>query len=177
MQKFYAVIDTNVIISRLIKSKNQDDTITKLINKYIFADEILVPVVNNDIIKEYKDVISNNKFRKYFDIDLANEFIDDIKEKAIVIDTPSDYKKTLKENANVKHEDDLVFYYITLEAKEDICKDTYLITGNDRHFNFSLDFIVRPKEMLNIIENSLKKFNFYKFLKFITKFWQKLIDK
>ena len=74
MQKFYAVIDTNVIISRLIKSVNQDD---------------------------------------------------------------------------------LVFYYITLEAKESIDKDTYLITGNEKHFD--LDFIVRPKEMLNIIENSSKE--------------------
>lgn len=157
MQKFYAVIDTNVIISRLIKSENQDDTIIKLINKFIFDDEILIPVVNDDIIIEYKEVTASNKFRKYFDIDVANEFIEAIREKAIVINTPSDYKETLKENANVKHQDDLVFYYITLEAKDSIDKDTYLITGNDKHFNFDLDFIVRPREMLNIIENSLKE--------------------
>ena len=157
MQKFYAVIDTNVVISRLIKSANQDDTIIKLINKFIFDDEILIPVVNDDIIREYKEVTASNKFRKYFDIEVANEFINDIIEKAIVIDTPSDYKETLKDNDNVKHQDDLVFYYITLEAKESIDKDTYLITGNEKHFNFDLDFIVRPKEMLNIIENSLRE--------------------
>ena len=96
MQKFYAVIDTNVIISKLIKPANQDDTIIKLINKFIFDDEILIPVVNYDIIKEYKEVAASKRFRKYFDIDVANEFIDDIKEKAIVIDTLSDYKETLK---------------------------------------------------------------------------------
>ena len=156
MQKFYAVIDTNVVVSRLIKSANQDDTIIKLINKFIFDDEILIPVVNDDIIKEYKEVIASDRFRKYFDIDVANEFIDELKGKAISIDTPSDYKEQLKENKNVKHKDDLVFYYITLESKESIDKDTYLITGNEKHFNFDLDFIVRPKEMLNIIENSLK---------------------
>ncbi|MBP3201086.1 MAG: putative toxin-antitoxin system toxin component, PIN family [Lachnospiraceae bacterium] len=157
MQKFYAVIDTNVVISRLIKSANQDDTIIKLINKFIFDDEILIPVVNDDIIREYKEVTASNKFRKYFDIEVANEFINDIIEKAIVIDTPRDYKETLKENENVKHKDDLVFYYITLEAKDSIDKDTYLVTGNEKHFNFNLDFIVRPKEMINIIEDSLKK--------------------
>ena len=96
MQKFYAVIDTNVIISRFIKPANQDDIIIKLINKFIFDDEILIPIVNYDIIKECKEVAASKRFRKYFDIDVANEFIDDIKEKAIVIDTLSDYKETLK---------------------------------------------------------------------------------
>ena len=50
----------------------------------------------------------------------------------------------------------LCSYWITLESKESIDKNTYLITGNEKHFNCDLDFIVRPKEMLNIIENSLK---------------------
>ena len=155
MQKFYAVIDTNVIISRLIKSANEDDTINKLINKYIFDNELLIPIINEDIVKEYKEVIATDKFRKYFDINTANEFIDYLIKKAVIINTPSGYKDTLKDNDNVKHKEDLVFYYITLEAKDNVDKDAYLVTGNVKHFDYNLDFIVRPKEMLDIIENSL----------------------
>ena len=46
--------------------------------------------------------------------------------------------------------DDLVFYEVVMEKRED---DAYLITGNIRHFP-ECDFIVTPAEMMEIIHHS-----------------------
>nr|WP_302134438.1 hypothetical protein [uncultured Schaedlerella sp.] len=46
--------------------------------------------------------------------------------------------------------DDLVFYEVVIEKRED---DAYLITGNIRHFP-KRDFIVTPAEMMAIIEKN-----------------------
>lgn len=46
--------------------------------------------------------------------------------------------------------DDLVFYEVAMEKRED---DAYLVTGNQKHYPFR-DFIVTPGEMMAIIEAS-----------------------
>ena len=47
----------------------------------------------------------------------------------------------------MKYMDDLIFYEVALEKRDD---DAYLVTGNQQHYPLK-DFIVTPAEMLNII--------------------------
>ena len=53
-------------------------------------------------------------------------------------------------NQEILDMDDLVFYEVVIEKRED---DAYLITGNIRHFPEG-DFIVTPAEMMAIIEEN-----------------------
>ena len=53
-------------------------------------------------------------------------------------------------NQEILDMDDLVFYEVVIEKRED---DAYLITGNIRHFP-KRDFIVTPAEMMAIIEKN-----------------------
>ena len=54
---YYAVIDTNVIVSSMLKTNSIPGLIVKLIYK-----DIIVPLVNKEIIEEYFDVLTRNKF-------------------------------------------------------------------------------------------------------------------
>ena len=58
--KYYAVIDTNVIVSALL-SKNEDSATVKTIFK-IF-DKSIIPVFSKEIIAEYSEVLSRGKFK------------------------------------------------------------------------------------------------------------------
>lgn len=57
--KFYAVIDTNVIVSAVI-SKSLESNPAKII-RAIVQDRI-VPLFNDEILDEYREVLSRPKF-------------------------------------------------------------------------------------------------------------------
>ncbi len=57
--KFYAVIDTNVIVSALW-SKNGESSTVKVLNA-LFANKI-IPLFNAEILEEYHRVLSRPKF-------------------------------------------------------------------------------------------------------------------
>ncbi|MCM1570110.1 MAG: putative toxin-antitoxin system toxin component, PIN family, partial [Roseburia sp.] len=44
--------------------------------------------------------------------------------------------------------DDLIFYEVAMEKRED---ETYLVTGNQKHYPVR-DFIVTPAEMMEMIQ-------------------------
>ena len=50
--------------------------------------------------------------------------------------------------------DDAVFYEIALSARKN--KETYLVTGNIRHFP-QKEFIITPRETLNIVLSYIDK--------------------
>lgn len=55
----YAVIDTNVIVSALI-TKHHDAATYKVLS-HVFSGDV-VPLYNEDIIEEYRDVLNRKKF-------------------------------------------------------------------------------------------------------------------
>ncbi len=55
--KYYAVIDTNVIVSALLKK----DSIPGQIVKRVY-DGIIIPLINEEILSEYLEVTTRNKF-------------------------------------------------------------------------------------------------------------------
>lgn len=132
---YYAVIDTNVIVSSMLKT----DSIPGLIIDCI-KNNIIVPLLSEEIINEYVDVLTRNKFD--FDIKEIETLISKIKEKGIVLQR----EQTIETFIDV---DDAVFYEIVMSAKNTV--DAYLVTGNLRHYPMR-SYIVTPREMIQIIE-------------------------
>lgn len=131
----YAVLDTNVIVSALL-SRSADSTISKLIDHMI--DGHLIPMYSQEIIDEYIEVLSRDKF--HFQPDARNRLIARIMNKGMDSDRVPYEEKMPDEN-------DRVFYEVAL-SKE----DAYLVTGNQKHFPLT-PIVVTPAEMLEILNS------------------------
>lgn len=57
--KFYAVTDTNVIVSALL-AKHPDSAPVQVIEQVF--DRVIVPMFNDEILSEYKEVLKRPKF-------------------------------------------------------------------------------------------------------------------
>ena len=132
--KYYAVIDTNVIVSALLKSNSIPDTLLDLA-----LSGIIIPLLNDEIVRKYKEVLSRDKFG--FGTEIVNEFISEISERGIFLNAD-------KSDMEFIDNKDKVFYEITMEKRK--TSDAYLVTGNIKHFPKE-PFIVTPREMLKII--------------------------
>ena len=144
---FLAVIDTNVIISALIKRrtnlKENIKTGPSLILDYI-RDGTLVPYISSEILIEYVDVLTRDEF-DITDRELI-EILDLLLERSQLI-------KDIESNIELTDKSDVKFYAVTLSARKN--DDAYLVTGNKRHFPAE-PFVVSPREMVEIIESQSK---------------------
>ena len=145
--KYYAVIDTNVVVSSMLKHNLIPGSILDLV-----ASRIIVPLLNEEILKEYEEVLTRNKFG--FNEQDVNDLIANIIENSIFLKR----EQTLEDFID---EDDVVFYEIVMSARNTM--DAYLITGNIKHYPIR-SYVVTPKEMLDII-NSTKQKNSNAFFK------------
>lgn len=134
--KYYAVIDTNVIVSALLSS--HDDSAVVKVFKMIIDSEI-IPLYSIEVIKEYKKVLSRKKFS--INQDLINYIVSLILNRGIAVSP----KASGIELIDMK---DLVFYEIVLEKKKD---GAYLITGNKKHFSNN-PIVATAREFLDIIK-------------------------
>lgn len=134
----YAVIDTNVLVSALLSSK--DDVATVQILKKVITGEI-IPVYSNVITKEYREVLSRKKFG--FSGDLIEYLMSAVEKYGILVD-PSPSGVSLLDMKDVP------FYEVVLEKRDD---NAYLVTGNIKHFPKE-PFIVTPRELLDILSNT-----------------------
>ena len=139
---YYAVIDTNVIVSSMLKT----DSIPGSIINYIKSDTI-IPLLNEEITKEYISVLTRNKFD--FEEKKIIETISIIEEKGIFLER----EQTLEDFID---QDDIVFFEIVMSARNTM--DAYLITGNMKHYPIR-NYIVTPREMIEIIEKDQTKAN------------------
>ena len=133
----YAVIDTNVLVSALLSSK--DDTATVQVLGKVITGEIIL-VYSNVITKEYREVLSRKKFG--FSGDLIEYLMSAVEKYGILVD-PSPSGITLPDMKDVP------FYEVVLEKRDD---NAYLVTGNIKHFPKE-PFIVTPRELLDILNN------------------------
>ena len=132
---YYAVIDTNVIVSSLLKHNSTPAMIVELI-----FTKTIIPLLNEEILQEYHEVLTRNKFG--FDENDINAFLDRLRLNSIFLER----EKTFEEFAD---KDDIVFYEIVMCARQTM--DAYLITGNIKHFPIR-NYVVTPKQMLDLIE-------------------------
>ena len=135
--KYYAVIDTNVIVSSMLKHNSIPGRITDLV-----ISNTIIPLLNEEILEEYFEVLTRNKF----DIEINDVYkvITAIKEKGLFITK----EQTLEDFID---EDDIVFYEIVMSARNTM--DAYLVTGNLKHYPVR-NYVVTPRQMLEIIEET-----------------------
>lgn len=55
--KYYAVIDTNIIVSSMLKHNSIPGEIIDLV-----FSQTIIPLLNDEILEEYRDVLTRNKF-------------------------------------------------------------------------------------------------------------------
>lgn len=134
----YAVIDTNVLVSALLSSK--DDAATVQVLTKVISGEI-IPVYSNAIAKEYREVLSRKKFG--FSVEMIEYLLSAVEKYGNLVD-PSPSGITLPDMKDVP------FYEIVLEKRDN---NAYLVTGNIKHFP-KMPYIVTPRELLDILSNS-----------------------
>lgn len=136
MNKFLVEFDTNVIVSALL-SDDVDSNEVKLM-EYINSN-IITPIFSDDIMKEYKEVLSRKEFG--FNKKSIGDMIARFKKRGILI-------KPHKLELEFKDGSDLKFYEVVMEKKD---KNAKLVTGNIKDFPFDKR-VVTPRELLKLIE-------------------------
>ena len=132
--KRYAVIDTNVLVSAMLKWSSVPGNIIE----FAFSG-VIIPVLNERIVSEYREVLMREKFH------LTKEIVDDVIQ---ALEDQGEYIDTDNMDYELLDPKDVVFYAIVMEKRKE--EDTYLVTGNIKHFP-QVPYVVTPKEMLDII--------------------------
>ena len=132
MKQYYAVFDTNVLVSALLSRNTASPTVALLDH---ILNRTIVPIYNEEILNEYREVLHRDKFK--FTTDKIDAVLAAISSGMTVERTSA--------NWNFPDEEDIVFYEVALSID-----DAYLITGNIRHFP-PVSKVVTPAEMLEII--------------------------
>ena len=133
--KYYAVIDTNVIVSSMLKHNSIPGKVVDLI-----FSKTIIPLLNDEIINEYYEVLMRNMFG--FDKNQIENTIREIKISGIFLEK----EQVLEDFID---SDDIVFYEIVMSARNTM--DAYLITGDKKHYPIK-SFVVTPREIIEIIE-------------------------
>lgn len=136
--RYYAVIDTNVLVSAMLKFQSVPGRIA---NEALLGD--LIPLLSDEIIAEYRDVLARPKFK--FDQNIVEILLDGIVDRGIYVDAVS-------VEEIISDPKDIVFYQVVMEGRKEY-DDAYLVTGNIKHFP-AKSFIVTPKEMLEIMHKA-----------------------
>lgn len=137
---FYAVIDTNVLVSALLKP---DSVPGKVLSEALVGR--LIPVSSRAIEHEYRQVLARKKFP--FSPAKVREVLSGLAKRAIHME-PHDVAGIA---ADVSDPKDAPFYAVTLDARK--TWGTRLVTGNTRHF-LRTAFVVTPREMLDVLQAS-----------------------
>ena len=132
-EPFYAVFDTNVLVSALM-SRHADSPTVALLD-YVLDGRIIL-LYNEEILNEYDDVLHRLKF------DFSDERIQavvDLVKTGLLLE-PTESGELFPDS------DDRVFYEVALS------KDgAYMVTGNLRHFP-KTPIVVTPAQMMKIVE-------------------------
>ena len=137
--KYLVVIDTNVIVSALL-SKHSDASTVQVINTLL--DNKITPIINDEILAEYSNVLHRNKF--HFPESTIQATLHYFQKYGI-------YADRLTTNELLPDPKDLVFYEVCMAKREE---DSMLVTGNMKHFP-AKPFIVTPNELLAIINKNV----------------------
>ena len=133
---YYAVIDTNVLVSALL-TRHEDASPLQVVKRLFRGD--IIPLYDEEIVGEYAEVLRRPKF--HFSETLVVTMLQAIITYGISVER-------LITGEHLIDPKDLVFYEVAM-AKRD--EDAYLVTGNKKHFPEKA-FIVTPTEMLEIMD-------------------------
>lgn len=130
---FYAVIDTNVLVSSLL-TQNKESATVKVLS--LVKEEKIIPMYNEEIFREYSDVLSRKKLG--IDATQVKELLDAIQSLGLNCERKPAH-------CLMPDPDDIVFYEISLSRE-----DAYLVTGNLKHFPKN-GRVVSPADMVQIV--------------------------
>lgn len=133
--KFFAVIDTNVIVSALLKW----DSVPGLVLQCVF-EGLVVPVFNEEILEEYKVVLNRKKFG------FAKVRIDETISQIVSLGIQETQLISVVEK--MPDPKDVIFYSVALAHGK--TAETHLVTGNVKHFPKN-PLVVTPREFLEIV--------------------------
>ncbi|MGN0483813.1 MAG: putative toxin-antitoxin system toxin component, PIN family [Lachnospiraceae bacterium] len=137
--KYYAVIDTNVLVSAMLKWKSVPGGIMELV-----FDGLIIPILNEQIVREYQEVLARPKF--HFTEDIVKNVLENIERNGIYVDA-----QTI--DIELPDPKDRVFYEVVMEERK--ADEAYLVTGNIKHFPIK-PYIVTPRKMMDIILSSVE---------------------
>lgn len=131
--KYFAVIDINVLVSAMLKWQSVPGNVMEFV-----LDGFIIPVLNKEIVAEYRTVLARSKFR--LDEEIITDIIDSLENVGFYVDA---------ETIDIELPDskDRLFYEVVMEKRKE--EETYLVTGNIKHFP-DKPFIVTPRQMLDI---------------------------
>ncbi|HBJ97302.1 MAG TPA: putative toxin-antitoxin system toxin component, PIN family [Lentisphaeria bacterium] len=134
---FYAVIDTNVLVSALLNiNSNPGIVLCSVFNGQT------TPLINTDILAEYREVLARKKFhfpKETVDIILKRLENSSLKTEEIPAEFPE-----------VSDPKDRCFFAVTMAARQ--TEEALLITGNIRHFP-QQPFVVTPAQFVEMLHN------------------------
>ena len=133
---WYAVIDTNVLVSALLSSNDMAATV-QVVGRMIAGQ--IVPIYSREIMNEYEEVLSRKKFK--FSQEMVKYILKSIEKYGILVE-PQPMEVILSDMK------DLPFYEVVMEKRKD---GAYLVTGNLKHFPKE-SYIVTAREMLDILD-------------------------
>ena len=124
----YAVVDTNVLVSSLLTSNSESPTV-RIIE--LIREQKLIPLYSEYQLSEYREVLRRGKFSLPVDVcegivTLFTRYGRHFEPSGIDPDLPDP--------------DDPPIFLITMETRD---LDSYLVTGNIRHYPL-LDYVVTP---------------------------------
>ena len=133
--KYYAVIDTTVIVSALLKWNSVPGVVLQAV-----FNGFVVPVYNDEILNEYRNVLNRPKFG--FSSELISETISQIESLGVMENALETVAEAMPDPK------DIVFYSIALSHGK--TAETHLVTGNVKHFPAN-PIVVTPRQMLDIL--------------------------
>ena len=134
----YAVIDTNVLVSALLSPKNDSATV-QVVQKIINGN--IIQIYSHEIAREYKIVLNRKKFK------FSQNNIDFLLNSIFFFGI---FFEPISCNLSLPDIKDLPFYLTALQNQD---KDSFLVTGNLKHFP-SEPFIVIPRHFINIFNEN-----------------------
>ena len=132
--RYYAVIDTNVLVLAMLKWDSVPGNVLSL----TFEGPI-TPILNQEIVAEYREVLSRPKFH------LTKDIIDDVLESLNAVGIYVDADAI---DIDLPDPKDSIFFEVVMEERKS--EDAYLVTGNIKHFP-NEPFIVTPRQMIDIV--------------------------
>ena len=135
----YAVIDTNVWVSYFI---SKDYTPPVAVVREMLGGRI-VPLFNDYLMDEYRNVLSRKKFN------LRGPVIDSM------LNTIQSFGLKIEDTGSgieLPDMKDVPIFRIAFSTRD---LDSYLVTGNTRHFP-KIDFVVTPKQMMELLDNATR---------------------
>lgn len=131
--KYFAVFDTNVLVSAMI-THNSDSATVKVLEQVVRGH--IVPLFNDEILLEYQEVLHRDKF---------NLREDDILNMLDLLVDNGCWAGRRTTDVSFTDADDIVFFEVSM-SKE----GAFLVTGNTKHFP-KVPTVVTHAEMLEIM--------------------------